>query len=370
LGGNNAHVILSNEGIPEENRVKAPFNTLNIPFDKKRYWPEEKPMVKSKPILSDIKIPIIETQSDASEKSMETYFAMNKKREGQDWVFSTDLENDHYILRDHKVHGVRIVPGVTYLDLIIRCSKQLFKTVLEISRIVFIEPLATDETYNRHIQVRFKKGRNCISEVEVRSIRMDHSGNQYGDWSQHMFCRLNKMNSAPTENMDISSFKASANRQLNMSEVYQSARSVDIVHGEFMETRGTVYQKDQEELMQLQVSNLSSSYLDRFYMNPAFLDGATFSGSSFHAITQNKISYIPFSIEQFNAYQTLPPTIYVYSKHKRDKYDTPSEIIKSDISIYNEKGELLAEFKNLAIKKIRHEGLITSLLAPKKEAIL
>ena len=176
---------------------------------------------------------------------------MSKTREGKEWVFSTVLENDHYILRDHKVHGVRIVPGVTYLDLIIRCSKQLFKTVLSISRTVFIEPLATDETYNRFVEVRFKKGTHCVSEVEVRSRRMDHNGNQYGAWSKHMFCRLNKMTEKPTQTMDVQAFKTTSDRHMNMSEVYASARSVDIVHGEFMGTLGTLYQKGREEMMQL-----------------------------------------------------------------------------------------------------------------------
>ena len=370
LGGNNAHVILSNEGIPQENSVSAPFNTTNIPFNRSRYWPEDKPVIKEKKSETKVTIPSNTTVNLSSEKSMKNYFNMNKTKEGKDWVFTTVLENDHYILRDHKVHGVRIVPGVTYLDLIIRCSKQLFKTVLGIGRIVFIEPLATDETYNRLVQVRFKKGTNCISEVEVRSKRMDHNGTPYGDWSKHMFCRLNKMKDAPTETMDIKAFKAECDQQMNMSEVYASARSVDIVHGEFMETLGVLYQKGREEMMQLHLSDLSASYLNRFHLSPAFLDGATFSGSSFHAISENQISYIPFSIEQFNTYKTLPSTIYVYSKHKQEKYDTPSEIIKSDIYIYDEQGNLLVEFKNLAIKKIRHEGLITSLLESKEEELL
>jgi acyl transferase domain-containing protein/acyl carrier protein len=374
LGGNNAHVILSNEGIPQQNSVHTPFNNTNIPFDKKRYWPEEKvapkaASVKVAPAKPKAAVSTISTANPASEKSMANYFNISKTREGAEWVFSMNLENDHYILRDHKVHGVRIVPGVTYLDLIIRCSKQLFKTVLEISRIVFVEPLATDETYDRFVQVRFKKGKHSVSEVEVRSRRMDHHGNLYGDWSKHMFCRLHKMTKTPTQTMNIDGFKVSADRQLNMSEVYASARTVDIVHGEFMETLGMVYQKGREELMELHLSDLSNSYMDRFFISPAFLDGATFSGSSFHAITQNQISYIPYSIEQFNAYKPLPSTIYVYSKHKHEKYDTPSEIIKSDIYIYDEKGTLLVEFKNLAIKKIRHEGLITSLLQSNEELV-
>ena len=368
LGGNNAHVILSNQGIPNENKITTPFNSTNINFNKKRYWPEESKNVtiEVKKVEESISLNKATTNSD---ESMSKYFAMTKQKEGAEWVFSTDMENDHYILRDHKVHGVRIVPGVTYLDLIHRCSKELFGKTLSIGRIIFVEPLATDESYNRRVQVRFKKGKHCISEVEVRSRRMDYQGNEYGDWSKHMFCRLKKMEQTSLPTMNIKAFKAECHQQIDMAEVYKSARSVEIVHGEFMETLGTVYQKGREELMELQLSDLSASYLNKFFLSPAFLDGATFSGSSFHAITQNQVSYIPYSIEQFNAYATLPSTIYVYSKHQVEKYDTPSEVLKSDISIYDKGGNLLVEFKNLAIKRIRHTGLITSLLQEAKALI-
>lgn len=366
LGGNNAHVILSNQGIPEANQVGTNFTKTSIDFNRKRYWPEV--IEKEEKTIQKLAISNTtpENKNNSLNISMSKYFDMQKKKDGAEWVFSMDIDNEHYILRDHRVHNVRIVPGVTYLDLILRCSKQLFKSKLQIKRIIFTEPLATDETYNRRIQVRFKKGINCISDVEVISRKVDHQGNEYGEWSKHMYCKLQKMTNDEAPRMDIQTFMNSSEQQINMSQVYQSARTVGIVHGEFMETKGVVYQKGREELMKLQVGDLSALYLNRFYLSPAFLDGATFSGSSFHAITQNQVSYIPFSIEQFIAYHSFPSTIYVYSKHQVEKYEQPSEVLKSDISIFDENGTLLVAFKNLAIKRIRHTGLITDLLQQDK----
>ncbi len=371
LGGNNAHVILSNEGIPESNKINKPFNKTNIQFNRRRHWPETKKAIKSEISTKTVKeTPIVDKNKDVSAKSMAAYFAMSKKKEGAEWTFTLDMDNEHYVLRDHRVHGVSIVPGVTYLDLILRCSKELFGKTFELSRIIFTEPLATDETYDRRVEVRFRKGKHSISEVMVRSRRLNHDGDTYGEWNEHVHCRLNATTDETRSQLDIQGFKAASDRQIDMSDVYKSARSVDIVHGVFMETLGVVYQKEREELMQLHLSDLSTSYLDRFYLSPAFLDGATFSGSSFHAISKNQVSYIPFSIERFRAYAALPSTIYVYSKHTEEKYDKPSEVIKSDISIYDESGALLVEFKNLAIKRIRHAGLITSLLQENKDNVL
>ncbi|TCN57663.1 SDR family NAD(P)-dependent oxidoreductase [Flavobacterium circumlabens] len=41
LGGNNAFVLVSDEGIPERNKVQLPFKRPEIVFNRSRYWPQE-----------------------------------------------------------------------------------------------------------------------------------------------------------------------------------------------------------------------------------------------------------------------------------------------------------------------------------------
>ncbi|WP_103865511.1 SDR family NAD(P)-dependent oxidoreductase [Aquimarina sp. I32.4] len=361
LGGNNAHVILSNAGIPLANRVEAPFNKNNIPFKRQRYWPEEPQIIKNP------KDKLV---------SMDAYFDMKQTKEGADWVFSLDILNDNYIVRDHKVHTINIVPGVTYLDLILRCSKELFGEIFTLSRVLFIEPLATDKKYNRCLELRFRKGNHSLYEAMIRSKQIDHNGNVNGAWSKHIHCRLNIREDKETSRMDINSFIKTSEHQIEMKDVYQWARSVDIVHEEFMQTRGLIYQKGQTELMKLHLSQLSESYRKHFYLHPAFLDGATFAGNSFF-ISSNieRPPYIPFSIAEFSVYNSLPSTIYVFSNnHDSKKYNNSTEIVKTDISIYDETGNLLVKLKDLAVKKIRYPELIKNLLigekAKLKESVL
>ena len=40
LGGSNAHIILSDAGIPKANKVQLPFASSNIHYQRKKYWPE------------------------------------------------------------------------------------------------------------------------------------------------------------------------------------------------------------------------------------------------------------------------------------------------------------------------------------------
>ncbi|SFE51876.1 probable biosynthetic protein, Pnap_2097 family [Chitinophaga sp. CF118] len=45
LGGSNAHVLLSNAGIPDANRVQLPFTGPSIYFQRQRYWPKEEQVI-------------------------------------------------------------------------------------------------------------------------------------------------------------------------------------------------------------------------------------------------------------------------------------------------------------------------------------
>lgn len=101
-----------------------------------------------------------------------------------------EFDHDNYILRDHKVHGVRIIPGVTYLDLILRVARELFPQNIGLSKILFTEPLATTQDFNRNVEVQFEEGKQGSYKVRVRSQRIDHQRKAHGEWTEHMQCLL------------------------------------------------------------------------------------------------------------------------------------------------------------------------------------
>jgi len=282
-------------------------------------------------------------------------------------IVHLDFDHDNYILRDHKVYDVSIIPGVTYLDLIVRAARQLFDRNFRLSKILFTEPLATTKEYDRKLEIAYSEGKTSAYEAVLRSQRMDHKGATFGPWTEHMHCRLDTFEQQPVELFDVNAFIADSQHVYDVKEVYAKTRKAEIFHGEFMQAKGKIYQKGEEELMALHLSELAEEYREQLIAHPAFLDGSTFAGMSFglqegQGMFAEGIPFIPFSIDQFEICLSFPSTVYVYSQKQVLPANKLPEVIKNDITLYDEKGRVLARFRGLTSKRIRHPELIRQLI--------
>ena len=286
--------------------------------------------------------------------------------------FERAITHNNYIMRDHKVHGVRILPGVTFLDMIYRFGiEMLGHAQFELKNVLFKEPLTTDVTFNQQVQVYYSFN-NPDWHVNVMSRRTmgDHILEE--KWHEIMQCTLRIADAGNNEEFIFipREFIAHADRQSDMAEIYRKLKYLDIVHGDFMQTLGRVYQRNRQELLVLNLSGLAEEYRTKFYIHPAFLDGATLAGSSFRlsgidrADEPAKNPFIPFSIKKFRAFDRLPLTIYVHSGHTGDDEGQKSagDLISTDIRAYDEEGKLLFEFEQLTVKQIRNFHLIQKLV--------
>ncbi|MCX8131441.1 MAG: SDR family NAD(P)-dependent oxidoreductase [Clostridia bacterium] len=290
-------------------------------------------------------------------------------KEKQSRMFLQKIKNSNYIVRDHRVHGVRVLPGVTLLDMVYRLSKAAVGTQsIELRNIVFKKPVVTSEEFDADVFVSFEAMDSCW-RVEITSQKQKNDNPVGADQDENMECMLYiKPDSDYSKKVDVAGLIHSADHQLDMDSIYAPARQNGISHYEFMKTLGTVYQRNNEELMELHLSELAEKYRSRFYAHPAFLDGSTFAGLAFYAngreFETHKIEtpFIPFMIKRFCIYQQLPEKIYVYSS-RRESNDSSAEpdILSTDVIICNESGEVMVEFEKLVYKRVRQANSITDL---------
>ncbi|MCO1604482.1 SDR family NAD(P)-dependent oxidoreductase [Desulfosporosinus nitroreducens] len=287
-------------------------------------------------------------------------------------TFSQIISNSNFIVRDHLVHGVRTLPGVTLLDMIYRLSAAYLGTeAIELKRILFKQPVVTSEHFDKNVFVTFTpQDLSWKVTITSQSIKNDTIVDNMVD--ENLECQVFLKEYKETgKELDVCSFMNNSERKWDMDDIYSLARKVDINHFEFMKTLGTVYQQNDKELMELHLTKLAESYRDKFYAHPAFLDGSTFAGSSFRLnglkpyTFRYKAPYIPLMIERFCIHQPLPQVIYAYSQKKDAFTDSISElpdILSTNIIIYNELGEVLVEFDNLTTKRIRDPYYVKKLV--------
>ncbi len=288
----------------------------------------------------------------------------------EDRTFEQTLRHDNPIVRDHHVHDVRTLPGVTLLDMVYRLAPQcLGAAAIELRQVVFKQPVVTSEEFDKTIVVTFTP----VAEhwrITVGSYKSRDGQRLDGAYRDNMECLLYRVaDHSPARTLDVAAFIEAAEHRLDMNDVYGLALRADIKHDAFMKTQGTVYSRGSAELMHLSLSDEAELFLPHFHAHPALLDGSTFAGQSMRvrrgAGVDDHTPYIPFTIERFRLHRALPKTVYTYSENEarwRELDGPPPDVSAGDLTLFGADGELLAEFTRFSMKRIRSAALIRSLL--------
>ncbi len=267
---------------------------------------------------------------------------------------------DDPIVRDHRVHGVRIMPGVVFLDLIYRLftAEGLAAGELVLKRVLFKEPVAVDEGRDRAIAVAM----DAAGDLVARSRPVDAEGAPLGDWDENMACRVDWAPPLPEESLDIDAVKRAAVETRDMDSVYAFARKLDIRHLDFMKGLGALYLGEDEILAEIHLGEEARDQLGDFYLHPAYLDAATFIPfQSLHVEGEGLKPFIPLYIEQFRAVGDRPlARCFAYARKPRGAA-MDQDVKHNDLALYDQEGRLLARFDKLTAKRIRARELITRL---------
>lgn len=288
------------------------------------------------------------------------------------YEFELVVKNNNFILRDHRVDNIRIMPGVTLLDIIYRLGrKALGHTKFVLEQVLFHQPIVTHESFDQKLRVAFALETEGRWRVQAQSQKVKAGRALAQAWSTIVQCTLlENVSLNQRERFDIATFIRCSDRQWNVDQMYELTRATNIWHGPFMKTSGTLYQRGNEEVMMLQVNGLAEEFRNKFYIHPALLDGATFAGSSFQlgspnqTLMQATVPHIPFSIQRFCAYRALPQTIYVHSKFSLSSPTDQAlpDVFFNDMTIYDESGDVLIKFERFTLKRLRDLDLINRLL--------
>ena len=343
FGGTNAHLIMRETKNSEiHTRTRSPLPAIT--FQRQYCWRGKK-------------------DNQEKEESSDEQFLKPK-------TFNLTLTNDNEIVRDHHVYEVRILPGVTFLDMIYRFIGKEFKTKkFVLKNILFHEPVATSQEADRIIRLSLIK-QTSHWNIEIQSQKSKADVPLESSWLKNATCELYLGVSdaqIPLKALDIDLLKQKSEKTFDLEELYASTRQMGIWHGEFMKPSGRVYQSADSCLMEVILSPLAQAQHAQFYLHPAMLDASTFmlfaTRPQVGIQTEPPSSYIPLFIKRFQAFATLPETCYVYAKKEHSQSGSIDDVVLCDLQIYHPQGHLLAYFEQLTGKRIRTQASITQLTA-------
>jgi acyl transferase domain-containing protein/NADP-dependent 3-hydroxy acid dehydrogenase YdfG/acyl carrier protein/ubiquinone/menaquinone biosynthesis C-methylase UbiE len=270
--------------------------------------------------------------------------------------FKTVIEYDNMIVRDHQVHDVRILPGVTFLDLIYRLlrHKGLGDNQAVIEEILYLKPVAVFKDWDAQLRIVIEPEKDHYS-VRAHSQLVRDGKSKTEEWQENMNASLRFEDSAAADIISIEDLKSKAERVVDLENAYQNARSAGIRHYDFMKCSGQLFLAEHYLCSEINLGDLAAQYVDDFLLHPAHLDCSTLS-----SIYPETRAFIPIRIKAFRAFAPLRRKCFVLV-NTRERHNVSNDMLVVSLDVRDAEGRLLARFDRLSAKHVRSRELITSL---------
>ncbi|MET9970697.1 SDR family NAD(P)-dependent oxidoreductase, partial [Streptomyces sp. NPDC006356] len=272
------------------------------------------------------------------------------------------LTHADFVTAHHVVHGVSVLPGVAFLDLILRVliARGLDHQRLALRDVLFSEPVVTCEGHEREMRVTVEAAdhdRPRRVRVESRWLR---DGEPVAPWRENARAELVGTDEPLPAPLDLARLRDTAVREDDMDVLYARTRREGIRHGGPMACVGRLYKGEPGLLASLRLGDQDAGDEDGFHFHPAKADASTLV-----AFGQNEDvgaePFIPFHIGWFRAPGAVGGSFHIHVAHPEVASES-GDLVRNDYTLHDERGRLLVEFRDMTCKRIRHPELITRLL--------
>ncbi len=280
--------------------------------------------------------------------------------------FSIIVTYDNYIVRDHRLQGVRILPGVTFLDIIYRFLIMRGYSIqnVEIRNVLFQQPVIATPEFDQKVTITVERINNFY-----RFTGMSYpikNGIQCGEWTINLTGEIHFSEFHITKRIDIKKLINECEREFDIDKCYSYTRKSGVDHYEFMKLLGTVYSGKGYNIVDASLGELAQRYKESYYLHPGILDGSTVvSGNSIRRKAEtekdNTIPYIPIYINAFKAFNSLNTRNFVYIDESKIEMSSSQDILYFDVEIYSEDGVLNAYYRRFGCKRVRFEGQLQNI---------
>ncbi|WP_280296217.1 thioester reductase domain-containing protein [Nocardia abscessus] len=274
--------------------------------------------------------------------------------------FATTVRAEDPVVRDHRVHGVRILPGVVYLDMILRAAMAAGYRPgdLTIREALFQRPVALDA--DGAVRIAFRVDR-VTGRVAIDVQRLDVAGAPDGPVEPVAECVVVTTDSAgEPPGIDVASFPA-ASQARGLAEMYAQSGGRGIEHRDFMRATGHFSRRDDVVTATMGLGSEAAAHLPGFLLHPTFLDASTIVPfvDPHRLGVDDDSAFIPIYFGDVRAWRATPEEVYVratvHGGHGAD-------LLEADVALYDRGGSPVVRYR-LTSKRVRGSADIQRLLA-------
>lgn len=248
----------------------------------------------------------------------------------------------NWFVNEHSIAGNSVLPGVMYLEI----ARAAFEFItqcdqLRLENVVFHYPMIFDLDNERELRIELEKS----DEKKYNFIILSQDKDNVYSWRKHATGMISK-------NFDVASLDIEKMKSLCISLNKEYKSFIETIKSKYGKRWHSITESFIGENFELHKLKLQSSFineLNEFKLYPALLDMATVYISEYN---KDDSMFFPHSYERLEFYKPLLPEVYSYVRKKKTT-STDTSFKLYDITIYDNKGNVLVEIINFKTKQFK-----------------
>ncbi len=238
-----------------------------------------------------------------------------------------------YFIRDHKVKGEPLVPGVKYLEVFRTAGEQIFNQPVRVLRDVFwLKPVKAAQPVRTTIQTAEKsktKGRVTLSLKKGDTVFAT------GDVAPGEA-------PLPAHKINIGKIKHRCPSTRDRTTLYTHFKDNGLAYGDTFQVIQTCRYNRDEMLCELRQSHQAAGA--GHYLEPSMMDGVFQCVAALHILTNpdGAAQLLPFYLKAVEVYRPIPSQCYVYAR--KSEADGTGDKVAFNMFLCDRTGHIVARF--------------------------
>ncbi|MDD4921487.1 MAG: amino acid adenylation domain-containing protein, partial [Bacteroidales bacterium] len=309
------------------------------PFEKKRCWVQ----LKAKKWLN--------TQRTSYGKECEGLFLNHCIVDTPSVaVYANTLNENDWLLNEHRVKGVPTLVGVSYLQMACEAGfHHLDRTSLLFEDFYLLQPLTVREGKETEVLTTVNKQEDNSFGVDVQSkSKEDH-------WLSYAKFKVSELREKAVDQLDLHAIKARMPYSREVLPKGDASKEEPVQVSKKWACLNQIYWNDSEFLAELSVPEEDMALSASYVLYPPLIDAAL-------SFALDESGFLPYS---FGTVELRKKATGKMVSHIRKQANNASETRTFDITLAGETGDIIAVFRNFTLKKIpgqQHESYFHELV--------
>ncbi|MFI7108507.1 SDR family NAD(P)-dependent oxidoreductase [Nonomuraea sp. NPDC050227] len=263
---------------------------------------------------------------------------------GLDWCSGTLSPGTHWVLDEHRIADVPVLPGTGHVELARTAAEAVLPDggLVELRDVVFVEPLSVADGATAEVRVLFTPEADG-AEFQVQSIIG-------GSHRTHARGTAAKVSPPPADRVDL---RAIMDRCVSSADEQGGVPLSGLLTlgAHWHRTLTATHVGQQEALGLFEANDALMADLDRWGLHPALLDAAT--TFSWVAVEGH---YLPLGYGRITVFGSLPEAFW---SHLRITSTDTDEVLVVDVTLIAPDGTVLVQISDYVLRRIDTEAVVS-----------